>query len=62
MILLRGEIADAVKFVRCTSEIANAVKFAAGELGDASYYRIAKRGFVVMIGTLSRDLLKQKRL
>ena len=45
MTKLCGEIVDAVKFVRCTSEIANAVKFAAGELGDASYYRIAKRSF-----------------
>jgi hypothetical protein len=36
---LRSEIASAVKFVHCTSEIAIAVKFAAGELGDASYYK-----------------------
>ena len=38
---LRGEIANTVKFVQCTSEIAIAVKFAAGELGDASNYRIS---------------------
>ena len=33
-----NEIANAVKFVQSTSEVAIAVKFAAGELRDASYY------------------------
>ena len=42
---LRSEISSAVKFVQCTSEIAIAVKFAAGELGDASYYRIRLRRY-----------------
>ena len=37
---LRGEIANAVKFVQSTSEVAVAVKFATGELRDDSYYRI----------------------
>ena len=37
---LRGEIANAVKFVQSTSEVAIAVKFATGELRDDSYYRI----------------------
>jgi hypothetical protein len=37
---LRGEIANTVKFVQSTSEVAIAVKFAAGELRDDSYYRI----------------------
>jgi hypothetical protein len=37
---LRGEIANTVKFVQSTSEVAIAVKFAAGELRDGSYYRI----------------------